>query len=798
MEQLNYQAQQFENIVPVLDVGDPSASLTESYKTSLTDQNSILTQMTRNATIEADNVKKNVEGLQALAKFSQTAVKEVTRMKNEQVKKEASEIWADAFNNFEEPSAKEIKPYEQQEKAANETDTDIDVALSKNLQKKQEKGTLTPTDSADAAKVRQATGWRGVVAANARAEAATQSYGPALSTFIDRENQKRIKAGEETIKPGTEYNRYKRDFDLKWSEQTGMSMANAGYTAKHVYPTLRREAASQSDTYTRQFNRQQAAITTEKDLQRLKDGEIDIATFFVTQKGLTTGDGKTLKSNEDVWATLASAKFSPEKLEELGRQGNPVTNKPYFDHPRFQTLYTDARKRRHENYTLGRAELNKSSRQGYEGIDNLGDAQAEFNRQLAAGIPRDIAMSNYNNAVSSTTRKLKVQSETLRIKELLDTRGPDYKLTAADLNGVPYEVWATFQNRLADDANSESTQARIRDSATFKEMNKNVDNIIKGVNPNVALTNQALGTRGAINEGTYKLQVMEEIALKAQVKLLAGDITIDQALEEARNEWVDEKKKLDPNEFWDAEKNMFAGEATKVNRGLQQAAAMQVRLLESTTIRDLQKGLQDSDYLPSTGGMYSERVQFLGRQFGKTPEEIVRMAREQKGLPPLEATERELALSEVPPAQRARIASLGQATPIQMAIRGQITSGQTLQGSAKQRTIAVGQQLLAMGYGGIWQHPDFHYDTGYAPGSGRADIGGHTPGGFHDFDEALDIGVQANGPAKLEQLYQYLNKNRERFGIAELFYDPDGKRGHPKGHHAHVHVSFGGADEGKL
>ena len=170
----------------------------------------------------------------------------------------------------------------------NETDTDVEVALSKNLQKKQEKGTLTPTDSADAAKVRQATGWRGVVAANARAEAATESYGPALSTFINRENKKRIKAGEETIKPGTEYNQYKRDFDLKWSEQTGMSMANAGYTAKHVYPALRREAASQNDTYTRQFNRQQAAITTEKDLQRLKDGDLDIATFFVTQKGLTT------------------------------------------------------------------------------------------------------------------------------------------------------------------------------------------------------------------------------------------------------------------------------------------------------------------------------------------------------------------------------------------------------------------------------------------------------------------------------------------------------------------------------
>ena len=49
--------------------------------------------MQSNAQVDADNVKKNIEGLQALAKFSNSAVKEVTRMKNQQIKKEASEIW---------------------------------------------------------------------------------------------------------------------------------------------------------------------------------------------------------------------------------------------------------------------------------------------------------------------------------------------------------------------------------------------------------------------------------------------------------------------------------------------------------------------------------------------------------------------------------------------------------------------------------------------------------------------------------------------------------------------------------
>ncbi len=98
-----------------------------------------------------------------------------------------------------------------------------------------------------------------------------------------------------------------------------------------------------------------------------------------------------------------------------------------------------------------------------------------------------------------------------------------------------------------------------------------------------------------------------------------------------------------------------------------------------------------------------------------------------------------------------------------------------------------------MGYSGIWQHPDFNYDSGYT-GSGKEEMGGHSPNSYHKYNEALDIGVQANGPQKLEMLYQYLNKNRSRFGIAELFYDPDGSRGHPGDHSSHVHVSFGGGD----
>jgi hypothetical protein len=186
----------------------------------------------------------------------------------------------------------------------------------------------------------------------------------------------------------------------------------------------------------------------------------------------------------------------------------------------------------------------------------------------------------------------------------------------------------------------------------------------------------------------------------------------------------------------------------------------------------------------------------LGSRYGMTGKQIVDLTRQQQGLPPLEPSREDKALEMVSGPEMAKIASLD-SSPITLGLRAQINSGQELQGNAQQRTVAVGQQLQAMGYGGIWQHPDFNYDSGYT-GSSREEVGGHSANSYHKHKEALDIGVQANGHQKLEMLYQYLLKNKSRFGVAELFYDPDGSRGHAAGHGSHIHVSFGGAGAGKL
>ena len=71
MEQLNYQAQQFEGIVPVLDVGDPSESLASAYQYTGADQSAILNRMKEDQLIESRNLDQKIEGFTDIMKFSQ-------------------------------------------------------------------------------------------------------------------------------------------------------------------------------------------------------------------------------------------------------------------------------------------------------------------------------------------------------------------------------------------------------------------------------------------------------------------------------------------------------------------------------------------------------------------------------------------------------------------------------------------------------------------------------------------------------------------------------------------------------
>lgn len=97
------------------------------------------------------------------------------------------------------------------------------------------------------------------------------------------------------------------------------------------------------------------------------------------------------------------------------------------------------------------------------------------------------------------------------------------------------------------------------------------------------------------------------------------------------------------------------------------------------------------------------------------------------------------------------------------------------------QAVAFGKSLLAKGYKNIWQHPDFNWNSGYT-GSGKERVASRDYNSYHNYGEALDVSAY-NGEGKLDALYAELNKNKGKYGIAELLW-------RTKGHEDHLHISF--------
>lgn len=119
-------------------------------------------------------------------------------------------------------------------------------------------------------------------------------------------------------------------------------------------------------------------------------------------------------------------------------------------------------------------------------------------------------------------------------------------------------------------------------------------------------------------------------------------------------------------------------------------------------------------------------------------------------------------------------------------------SNNTFGNNGKQRTINIGRMLVNdLGYK-AWQHPNFNLDKGYVAEGGQHRYWRDPQGGSaHLHDEALDFPVSHNTVEQLDQLYDYLTKNKEFFGIKKILW-----RGAP-GHgpdlapdNAHLHVQF--------
>lgn len=805
MEQVSFQQQQFQGIVPVLDVGDPSASLVEAQSNLVSDQQARLGQLQRDATVQMQNAEQYANDLKQLGELSQKAAKTFKEVSNSQTKKKAAEVWAEAYNNYEAPEQIALgKEYADAEKEQSSLETKVNTTVSGNVQKIKEP---TAEDSARAGRVRETTGIYSTVAANARAYAAMDSYGPAYQSYLTRVNQQRVANGLQPLQPGSAEMRTMRDeFNSKWADQTGMSMANPGFSARYVYPTLRKEMGRRNEQYTKIWNVGHADRTTEKTLFELGQGKINLQQFWEIQRGLTRGDGVSLKTNEDIWGTLARAQLTTTQLTNMKGGVNPSTGQSLKDHPRFQSLMTDARKRDLDLYNVGRNTAQMTLQQDLAALGpNPTKQQLEAFEEQALNDPRYIM---YPGIVSSQVNSARSRSaEAERIQDLSDELDREVallpeggKLPPGRLDGMPIEIKQRYSGFMSPSDQSDSMIGQLKETDTFKSIEKDFKGSVQSLGDLNIKFGGIMGGKDPANFNLYKQDALNSIALRAQTKMLGTEgMSQDQALREAFAEWRDEQKALaQKGELFDINKNEFKPSALTGNQAANEQARLQIDRLNNTEFNDLSAGLVESDWtMPPKNGQYSERVKYLGRRFSLTPEEVVNLTRQQKGLPPNSPSPSQAQLNLISPAERARITALDKNAPISLALRAQINSGQNVSGNAKQRTIAIGQHLNHLGYGGIWQHKDFNYDSGYT-GTGKEEMGSHAGNSYHNYGEALDIGVQANGPQKLETLYQYLLKNKSRFGIAELFYDPDGSRGHPSGHTHHVHVSFAGGDSGTM
>jgi hypothetical protein len=776
MEQLNYQPVSFQGIVPQLDVGDPSQSFVASMQGAIAGEQANLQQMARNAQVENMNLKTKLDGLQSLAQFSGKAFETYTKISNQNLKNRLAEVWAENFNQTEPP---DIKEYEADEAEAKSTQQKMGEGMSETLNSRKDP---TAEEIANAGKMRNYTGLEAIVAHNARAKAAMDSYSTALENWL-------AKPQFSNLEPGPQYQAAVNEFNRLWSDQTGLAAANPQFSAKYIYPTLRKQALQQKEQFTRQWNVRHADEQLQVLTQQVETGELTLSSFFKQQTGLTKSDGKTLRTYEDGWAALSRANFTTDELTKLGKEKFTLTGKPYSEHPRFQALLRDARNRRLQDDSLKNRQYYIDSRDGFRSLGpnpSRQDIELEGDRQRALNIPSDIVDSNLNAARRSSFEASQVREWTDKIDTWLNNN-PDQKIPYDVIADAPFQVKQQFKGQMEPDANAATTEELIRKSQEFKDLSKDIKATLKQIIPNMDIASEALGTTDPVNFNAFKGAALTNIAQRAQVLMLGEEgMDLQKALTTAKNEWRKNAETLHKEgKLFDPDTNSF--KQLRANVGLAQATRMMAQRLEQTTLQDLSKGLYESDYTqPPVQGRYSERVRFLARRYGMRPKEIVDMARQQQGLPALNSTPVDDILGMVDPVMDRRINSLDTSSAT-AAIRAQIRSNQRLSGSAKDRTIAVGQQLLTLGITGIWQHPDFEYNSGFT-GSGSERVKRRDYDSYHHYEEALDIGLNGNSKRKLDLVYAYLLKNKERFGIAELIWDPNNLR--KDGHDTHVHVSF--------
>jgi len=783
MDQINYRAESFEGILPQLEVPDYSSSFLESGKLAVDSQRSILDDLRRNDEIDAGNMKRRHAEVNDLMKLSQKGLKKGLELQKQMNEDEYDRIFFEYYNKTPEELEALATQQQQEEDSLNAEVQEVNDSLAVEAEK-------DPINSGTFNQMRNLTGWRQAAAMNAIAARRVGEY----PTFLDQIVKKLNPQSEE------EYSAAQTEATTQWGRQTGMNRANPGFLAKHVLPNLTRENIAARESWTRNFNIEQGQETRTEIWAQLSNGTVNLNDALTQLMGTTSLNGRTMFSRAQAYSEIdartRTGEITPDLLNKLGTEPHPVTKKEWNQDPKFGVWVANARRAQKSKRDLERSIVQEQLREAYVGIHREEDILRIQAEQRAAGfLPADIAAAS-NAAFGLSDRQIRLREEKLQTDEQYPD--PNTKLPFDYHRNLSPAAKRFYANRLEPDPTTQSAEERVRDSDYFDNVEESLESRIAEIDPSIALSNKALGTAGPVNEGSFLLSAENWVAQRASQLMLSSDgaMSEQKAIDTALEEWSESMKAIhddNPDNWFKDGRFQASGMVTGANRGQAQAAAMTARAIQTSTLDNLNQAFYESDYIYKPNQQYSERVKMLARRFGWTPREIVQRGRELKGLEPLppipgqESTGEQLA-----PADVRRLGSVTSPS-VQSALRAQITSGQRLGGTPEQNTVAVGRQILAMGYGGVWQHQNFNYDTGYVPSGGQEYYRGAGSTSDHNKHRALDIGLQANGAARLEQLYQYLLKNKKRLGITQLIYAPKGSgRWDPDGSHwHHVHVAFG-------
>jgi len=163
-EQSNYSPVSFGNIVPQLDVGDPSQSFLNSMKNFMSSQDAQMGMLQKNeatelrnianyGNVEQQNIKSYYKGLEDIIGMSQNALKMGGEVYLKQQEEKAANIWAENFNKpVEIDDAKLYAEYEADEINVAETQQAVGVGIATSLNNRP----VPPTaeDIADTGKIR--------------------------------------------------------------------------------------------------------------------------------------------------------------------------------------------------------------------------------------------------------------------------------------------------------------------------------------------------------------------------------------------------------------------------------------------------------------------------------------------------------------------------------------------------------------------------------------------------------------------------------------------------------------------